>query len=87
MSTEIKCYCDRCGAEFKSEYIKAFKLSNSFSLSNPSKIISGDSIFDMILCHNCEEELLRWAKKENCLERINRKSEPCMVGSFWRYNK
>lgn len=87
MSIEIKCYCDRCRAEFKSEYIKAFKLSNSFSLSNPSKIISGDSIFDMILCHDCEEELLRWAKRENYLERINRKTEPYMLRGFWEYKK
>lgn len=75
-----KCYCDRCGREFETEYVRAFRLSNSFSLSNPSNIISGDAIFEMTLCHECEEKLLRWAGREDCIKRINKKPRPYRIG-------
>lgn len=67
-----KCYCDKCGKEFENPYLRAFRLSNSFSLANPSKVISGDTIFEMTLCCECEEELLRWAGRADCIKKLTK---------------
>lgn len=70
---KTKCYCDRCQTEFESEYSSAFQISNSFALSNPSNMISGTEILKMILCPDCEEELLKWLGREDRIEKVKPK--------------